>query len=114
MAQQLITIRGQSCLFVDCNLISGEGRHYLFGEQADGIAGRLRVQVSELVTGAKNVVADQLMLFLQLARHRLRTSHQSDAVVHPEVEGVGPFPEGAPQFRPFRRPGSSPLIPPGP
>ena len=64
IAQHITTIRDHSCLFLDRSLISGEGRHYFLREQADGIAGRLRVQVPKLVTGAENVMADQLMLFL--------------------------------------------------
>src|SRR5262245_9397541 len=55
--------------------------------------------MAKTVLGAQHVVADEVMLLLDLAYDRVGTAHQGQAVVDPEIVGLGPLSEHPTQLK---------------
>src|SRR4029453_4170168 len=49
--------------------------------------------MAKAVLGAQHVVADEVMLLLDLAYDRIGTANEGQAVVDPEIVGLGRLPE---------------------
>ena len=70
--------------------------------------------MAKAVLGAQHVVADEVMLLLDLAHDRVGTADQRQAVVDPEIVGLGPLPETRRSSRRSGVPASPVYMPSGP
>src|SRR4029450_10108720 len=61
--------------------------------------------MAKAMLGAQHVVADEVMLLLDLAHDRVGTAHEGQAVVDQEIVGLGPLPETPPQLKALWRTG---------
>ena len=55
--------------------------------------------MAKSVLSAQHVVADEVMLLLDLADDCVGTTDQSQAVINPEIVGLGPLPEDPTQLQ---------------
>src|SRR6266851_6936907 len=63
--------------------------------------------MAKAVLGAQHVVADEVMLLLDLANDRVGTADQRQAVVDPEIVGPGALPKNSAQLEALWRTGFS-------
>src|SRR5262245_9385930 len=61
--------------------------------------------MAKTMLGAQHVVADEVMLLLDLAYDRVGTAHEGQTVVDPEIVGLGPLPENPTQLTALWRTG---------
>src|SRR5439155_20023714 len=61
--------------------------------------------MAKAVLGAEHIVADEVMLLLDLAYDRVGTTNQGQAIVDPEIVGLRPFPEDPAQLKALLRTG---------
>ena len=70
----------------------------MFGKQPHRFFGGRRVQVTDPVPGAEDVITGELALGLDLADHGVGAADEGQAVIDPEVIGFAAFLKHAPQF----------------
>src|SRR5262245_53503458 len=61
--------------------------------------------MAKAVLGTQHIVADEVMLLLDLAYDRIGTANEGQAVVNPEIVGLGPLPEDPTQLKALWRTG---------
>src|SRR5262245_3109159 len=55
--------------------------------------------MAKAVLGAQHIVADEVMLLLDLAYDHVGTANEGQAVVYPEIVGLGAFPKDPAQLK---------------
>src|SRR6266699_2554192 len=76
-----------------------KGRDDLLAQQFDRLLDQLRRHMAKPELGAEHVVAYQVMLLLDLADDCVGAADQGQAVVDPEIIGLGPLLEHPPQLK---------------
>src|SRR5262245_27354006 len=80
----------------------GKGRDDLLAKSLDRLLDRLWRHSANAVLGTEHIVADEGVLLLDLADNRVGAADQRQAVVDPEIVGLGALPEDPAQLKTLR------------
>src|SRR5215510_2015622 len=80
-----------------------EGGDHVLGKQPHGFFGEVRCEVANPMSGAKDVVAGELALLLELAEDGVGAADEGQTVIDPKVVGLAAFLKHPTELLPLRR-----------